>query len=177
MKEPKHPSMGKEFPHTDQILPLSVALFFAIWILDSFVFRLSDRFVGFVPDVIRITLFAGFEVSAIVLGFYSHEALFSKKNVEFTLITDGVFAYVRHPLYLSILVAYLGFVFASMSLISLIPWVCYAVLFDKMASYEEEDLVRMFGNKYIEYRKRVPKWFPKPLRKSSHETREGRRGG
>jgi len=161
MKEPKHPDMGKEFPHTDQILPLSAALFFVIWILDSFVFGFSGRFVGFVPDVIRIVLSVGLEISAIVLGFYSHEALFSKKNVGFTLITDGVFAYVRHPLYLSILLAYLGFVFGSMSLISLIPWVCYAVLFDKMASYEEEDLVRRFGDEYIEYRRRVPKWIPK----------------
>jgi len=161
MKEPKHPGMGKEFPHTDQILPLSAALFFAVWILDSFVFGFSERFTGFVPDVIRIALSVVLEISAIVLGLYSHEALFGKKSVEFSLITDGVFAYVRHPLYLSILLAYLGFIFGSMSLISLIPWICYAVLFDKMASYEEEDLVRILGDKYIEYRGRVPKWIPR----------------
>ena len=169
MKEPKHPRMGKEFPHTDQILLLSAVLFFAVWISDSFVFRLSDRFVGVVPDVIRIAFFVGLEIPAIVLGFYSHEALFGNKPVKFTLITDGVFAHVRHPLYLSILLAYLGFFFSSMSLISLIPWICYAVLFDKMTSYEEEDLVRIFGDKYIEYSKRVPKWFPTPLRKNSRE--------
>ena len=169
MKEPKHPRMGKEFPYTDQILLLSAVLFFAVWISDSFVFRLSDRFVGVVPDVVRIAFFVGLEISAVVLGFYSHEALFGKKNVKFTLITDGVFAHVRHPLYLSILLAYLGFFFGSMSLVSLIPCICYAVLFDKMASYEEEDLVRIFGDKYIEYSKRVPKWFPTPLRKNSRE--------
>ena len=44
------------------------------------IFRLSDRFTVFVPDIIRIALFAGLEISAIVLGFYSHEALFSKKE-------------------------------------------------------------------------------------------------
>ena len=170
MTEPKHPGMGKEFPHTDQILPLSTAVFFTVWILDSFIFRFSDRFTVFVPDTIRIALFASLEISAIVLGFYSHEALFSKKGMEFTLITDGVFSYVRHPLYLSILLAYLGFVFASMSVISLIPWICYTGLFDKMASFEEEDMIRIFGDKYIEYRRRVPKWFPKPMRKSSQQT-------
>jgi len=177
VKEPKHPSMGKEFPHTDQILLLSAALFFAVWILDSFIFKLSDRLVGFVPDVIRIAFFVGLEFSAIMLAFYSHEALFGKKSAEFTLITDGVFAHVRHPLYLSILLAYLGFFFSSMSLVSLIPWICYAVLFDKMTSYEEEDLVRIFGDKYIEYSKRVTKWFPTPLRRSSREIGKGGRGG
>lgn len=172
MKEPKHPSMGSEFPHTDQLLPLSAALFFAFWILDSFVFRLSDRLMVFVPDAIRIAFFIGLEISAIVLGFYSHEALFGKKGGKFTLITNGVFAYVRHPLYLSILLAYLSFSFVSMSLVSLIPWICYAVLFDKMASYEEEDLVRIFGDKYIEYCRKVPKWFPTRLRARLRKTDE-----
>jgi protein-S-isoprenylcysteine O-methyltransferase Ste14 len=161
MKEPKHSGMGKEFPRTDLILPLSAVLFFLVWLLDSFVFRLSERFVGFVPDVIRIVLFGGLEISAIVWGFYSHEALFGRKGADFTLITDGAFAYVRHPLYLSILLAYLGFVFVAMSIVSLIPWICYVVIFDKMATYEEEDLVRMFGDKYVEYRKKVPKWIPR----------------
>lgn len=157
--------MGKEFPHTDEILPLSAALFFAVWMLDSFVLRFSDRFVGFAPIVIRVTFFVGLEISAVVLGFYSHEALFGKKSVGSALITDGVFAHVRHPLYLSILLAYLGFFFGSMSLISLIPWACFAVLFDKMASYEEEDLLRIFREKYTDYSRRVPKWFPKLLRR------------
>jgi protein-S-isoprenylcysteine O-methyltransferase Ste14 len=161
MKEPKHSGMGKEFPHTDLILPLSAVLFFLVWLSDSFVFRLSERFLSFIPDVVRIVLFVGLEISAIVLGFYSHEALFGKKRVESTLITDGIFAYVRHPLYLSILLAYLGFVFGSMSLISLIPWICYVIIFDKMATYEEEDLARTFGDKYVEYRKKVPKWIPR----------------
>jgi len=153
--------MGKEFPHTDLILPLSAVLFFLVWILDSFILRLSEGFVGFVPDIVRIVLFTGFEVPAIVLGFYSHKALFGKKNVEPTLITAGIFVYVRHPLYLSVLLAYLGFIFGAMSLISLIPWICYVALFDKMVSFEEKDLVRIFDDEYIEYRKRVPKWIPK----------------
>jgi protein-S-isoprenylcysteine O-methyltransferase Ste14 len=161
MGAPKHPNMGKEFSHTDLILPLSALLFFLVWILDSFVLRLSEGFEVFVPDVVQIVLFAGLEVSAIAFGVSSHKALFDRKNLEPTMITDGIFAHVRHPLYLSILLAYLGFVFGAMSIISLIPLVCYVFLFNKMVNYEEEDLVRMFGDKYIEYRRRVPKWIPK----------------
>jgi len=153
--------MGKEFPHTDQILPLSALLFFAVWILDFFVFRLFSELTSFVPVVLRIVMFLGLEVSAVMLGFYSHEALFGKKNVGSSLITDGVFAHVRHPLYLSFLLAYLGFIFVSMSLLSLVPWFCYAVLFDRMAGYEEEDLERIFGQEYVEYERRVPKWIPR----------------
>jgi hypothetical protein len=70
MREPKHPDMGKEFPHTDQILQLSAILFFTVWILDSFIFKLSDRYMVFIPDFFRIVLFVVLELSAIILGFY-----------------------------------------------------------------------------------------------------------
>ena len=85
MKEPEHAGMGKEFPHTDLILLMSALLFSVVWILDSFVFRFLADFTGFVPDVLRILLFTSSEVSAIVLGFYSHNVLFSKQGKEFTL--------------------------------------------------------------------------------------------
>ncbi|MGQ9789021.1 MAG: methyltransferase family protein [Candidatus Hadarchaeaceae archaeon] len=144
MKEPKHPSMGKEFPHTDQILPLSAVLFFAVWISDSFILKITERYFWSVPDFMKIVLFVGLEISAMILGFYSHEALFSKKSEQSNLIIDGAFAYVRHPLYLSILLFYLGFVFGSMSLVSFILLIFYVILFDKMATFEYEDLVIIF---------------------------------
>ena len=160
MTRSKH-DMGREYPHTDLILPLSAVLFSVVWVLDSFVFKFSGRYTGPVPDVVRIVLFVALEISAVLLGYLSHNALFSRKQEEFRLIADGVFAYVRHPLYLSILLTYLGFIFASMSIVTVIPWICYVILFDKMATYEEEDLVRVFGDAYLEYRKEVPKWIPK----------------
>jgi protein-S-isoprenylcysteine O-methyltransferase Ste14 len=37
---------------------------------------------------------------------------------------------------------------------------------DKMATYEEKDLIRILGKEYIAYQKRVPKWCPKLLQRS-----------
>ena len=121
MKEQRHPEMGKEYPRTDQILYFSTILFFAIWIIDSFLFRFSTAFARYVPDVLRVVLFLCLEAVAVVLGYSSHESLFSNKHEEFKLIKTGVFAWVRHPLYLSILLAYLGFIFGAMSLVSFVP--------------------------------------------------------
>lgn len=163
MNDSKHPGRGKEFPYTDLILPLSAVGFFLVWGLDSFIWRFSEPFVGFIPDVIRIILFISFEVAAIALGISSHNMLFGNTTLESTMITDGIFAYVRHPLYLSILLTYLGFIFGAISLLSIIPWICYVVLFDKMTSYEEADLVRIFGEKYVDYQNCVPKWIPRLL--------------
>ena len=111
MKEPRHADMGKEYPRTDQIMSLSAIVFFAVCILDSFLFRFSTGFTRSVPDVLRIVLFLCVEAVAVVLGYFPHESLFSRKHEEFKLIKTGMFAWVRHPLYLNILLACLGFIF------------------------------------------------------------------
>jgi protein-S-isoprenylcysteine O-methyltransferase Ste14 len=155
--------MGEEYPHTDTILPLSAVFFFLVWVLDSFVVKFSVGYTSFVPDVVRIVLFVVLEISAVFLAYFSHNTLFGEKLEEFKLITDGVFSYVRHPLYLSFLLVYLGFTFGSMSIISVFPLAYYTFLFDKMATYEEESLVKIYGDEYLEYKKKVSKWIPNPL--------------
>jgi protein-S-isoprenylcysteine O-methyltransferase Ste14 len=155
--------MGEEYPYTDTILPLSAVFFFLVWVLDSFAVKFSVGYTSFVPDAARIVLFVALEISAALLAYFSHNALFGEKQKECKLITDGVFGYVRHPLYLGILLIYLGFIFGSMSIISIVPLVCYIFLFDRMATYEEEALVRIYGDTYLEYKKKVPKWIPNLL--------------
>jgi len=73
------------------------------------------------------------------------------------LITSGAFAYVRHPMYLGILLTYLGFFVATLSLLSLIPYVMIVNLYRRMADYEEQLLEKRFGERYREYTKKVPK--------------------
>jgi protein-S-isoprenylcysteine O-methyltransferase Ste14 len=64
-------------------------------------------------------------------------------------------------MYLGVLMFCLGFFFASPSLLSLGVWIGFFIVYDKMATYEEKDLVRILGEEYIAYQKRVPKWFPR----------------
>jgi protein-S-isoprenylcysteine O-methyltransferase Ste14 len=37
-------------------------------------------------------------------------------------------------------------------------WVGLFVFFDRMATYEERDLIRILGEQYLNYQKQVPKW-------------------
>jgi protein-S-isoprenylcysteine O-methyltransferase Ste14 len=75
-------------------------------------------------------------------------------------ITTGVYAWVRHPMCLGALLALLGFFFSTLSLLSLLVWVGLFFFYDWMATYEEQDLIRILGEQYVNYQKRVPKWFP-----------------
>jgi len=64
-------------------------------------------------------------------------------------------------MYLGTLLFCLGFFFAVFSLVSLGVWVIFFCIYDKMATYEEKELIRILGNKYNIYKKRVPKWLLK----------------
>ena len=100
----------------------------------------------------------------IIVGVYlaqvAHIVVFHKAPTP-QVIDWGVFSIVRHPMYLGVLLIMIGLFFWSFSLISISIWVGFFFFYDRMASYEEEDLIRMFGENYIEYKRRVGKWFPK----------------
>jgi protein-S-isoprenylcysteine O-methyltransferase Ste14 len=83
------------------------------------------------------------------------------------LVTRGPFAYVRHPMYLGILVASFGglllfrtwtLVFTTINFLALIV----------RARREEQALAAEFGERWQAYRQRVPGWLPR-IRLSSGE--------
>jgi protein-S-isoprenylcysteine O-methyltransferase Ste14 len=162
MKKMQERGVGKELPHTHLIQLASAILFLIIWILDSFVFQFSTFLAKYVPFVIRIALFLILETLAMVLIFYSGHTLFHKPEDPSKLVATGIFKHVRHPIYLGVFLIYIGFILITLSLISIPIWIIIIVLYDKMATFEERDLERIFGDEYVDYKKKVPKWIPKP---------------
>jgi len=77
------------------------------------------------------------------------------------VIDWGVFGIVRHPMYLGVLLIMMGLFFWSLSMLSIGIWAGFFIFYDRMASYEEENLIRIFGEDYTEYQRRVGKWFPR----------------
>jgi protein-S-isoprenylcysteine O-methyltransferase Ste14 len=82
-------------------------------------------------------------------------------ETQLSVIDVGIFAYVRHPLYLGILLIYLGFVLGSFSILSFVSFGLIFFVYNNLAIFEEKDLERMFGEEYLEYKKRVSRWFPR----------------
>lgn len=78
-----------------------------------------------------------------------------------TLITKGPFRFVRHPMMWAIHIVLIGevIVFNSpMLILWLCVWLRIAHLY--VSRYEEPNLGALFGNEYIEYCKRTPRWIP-----------------
>ena len=153
--------LGSEFPYCNTIQLIMIIMFFVVWGLDSFVYNCSTVLVGLIPLPLRLFLAILSLSIGVYLGAKSHKAVFGEAHGQPRLIDSGVYSWVRHPMYLGILMFCLGFFLSSLSLLSLGVWIGFFILYDKMATYEEKDLIRILGEKHIAYRKRVPKWFPR----------------
>lgn len=91
----------------------------------------------------------------------SHRQVFEEAYEKPVVIDTEAFALVRHPMYLGVLFFYMALAISTLSLVSLALWVGALLFYDKLATYEEEDLIRVFGGDYMKYRRRVPKWLPR----------------
>lgn len=155
--------LGLEHPRCDAMQLVMILLFFVVWGLDTFSFFLSSHstVVGYIPLLARAPLAIASLGFGLFLMTESHKAVFGEKHDLPRLVDSGVYSWVRHPMYLGTLLLCLGFFFAVPSLLSLAVWIAFFMLYDRMAAYEEKDLIRRLGEKYAAYKKRVPKWFPK----------------
>jgi protein-S-isoprenylcysteine O-methyltransferase Ste14 len=97
---------------------------------------------------------------ALLLMAKGHRAILDTDSPE--LVTSGVLAHVRHPLHLGTLLVYLAGILATLSLATLVLWFVIVIGYDRLASYEEQKLEEVFGQVYRDYKKRVPKWIPRP---------------
>jgi protein-S-isoprenylcysteine O-methyltransferase Ste14 len=82
--------------------------------------------------------------------------LFWHRTYKGQLVTDGIFQYIRHPHYTSVLIVGFGLAFFFFSLFALviaflaIPIMIWSIL------DEEKLLTRQYGEPYKEYMKKVP---------------------
>ncbi len=78
-----------------------------------------------------------------------------------SLVTSGAFAYVRHPLYLSILLLWAGGALALVSWVLALGFVALVPMFVARCRLEERLLVAHFGAAYVAYAARVPMLVPR----------------
>ncbi len=77
------------------------------------------------------------------------------------LITNGIYKYVRHPIYGSAIFGIVGFILITQSvLVSTVSFVVYFKILNDRALYEEELLIKEFGDEYKEYMKKSKKFIP-----------------
>jgi protein-S-isoprenylcysteine O-methyltransferase Ste14 len=80
---------------------------------------------------------------------------------EHELVTHGPFAYVRHPLYATVMMTLPPLVIVWFAdLVFFIPWILIVIAAHCIVSSEERGLVDAFGEDYRRYRRYVPALLP-----------------
>lgn len=80
------------------------------------------------------------------------------------LVTTGIYAHVRHPIYAAFLYIATGLILISQNVILFVlPVIFWALLTLVMMKTEEKWLFDTYGNEYLEYSKKVNRFIPKVI--------------
>ena len=83
-----------------------------------------------------------------------------------TLVITGPYRFIRNPMYLSLFFLYVGLAlrFGTVWALIVLP-VATVIIRYYIIAREEKYLERRFGTEYLDYKVRVPRWFPRLRRK------------
>ncbi len=77
------------------------------------------------------------------------------------LVTEGVYAHVRHPQYSGLFLITLGFLIQWPSILTLTMWPILMWMYYRLAMKEEREVEKQFGKAYLDYKSKVPAFIPK----------------
>jgi protein-S-isoprenylcysteine O-methyltransferase Ste14 len=167
-----HGGRGEEYPHSDQIQVAMLLLFLLAWSVDSIIVGFSTYLATLVPLILRLSMTVVSTACGLFLVRGAHRLVIDEVHDGPVLVDTGVFSLVRHPMYLGIILFYLGLSLSTLSIVSFGLWIGIFLMYDMMASYEERDLIRILGKDYIDYQRKVPKWIPRPHVDSVQHSKE-----
>ena len=76
------------------------------------------------------------------------------------LVTNGIYRFVRHPQYTGMFLFTFGWILHWPSVITLILWPVLVVAYVWLARREEAVVIEEFGEPYLEYAKKTPRFLP-----------------
>ena len=147
---------------------LFACLFLATWVADTFFFKYSTFLNQYVSLGIRIPVGI---VLFLLSGYLARTGLsivFGEKRQTPGVIRKSVFNFIRHPIYLSEILLYLGFLMMSISLVAAVVWVIAIGFLHYISRYEEKLLLEHFGVEYEQYMREVPMWIPRLWRRQTN---------
>jgi protein-S-isoprenylcysteine O-methyltransferase Ste14 len=109
-----------------------------------------------VPSSIAIPVGAALAAAGLGLFLYSELKKHGVGSGD-QMVTNGIYARIRHPMYIGLILLHIGFPLTNRSFIALASTALWAAMIAVWTHFEELNLIRRFGRDYLEYRKRT--WF------------------
>jgi protein-S-isoprenylcysteine O-methyltransferase Ste14 len=150
-----------------------LVIFLIVWIMDSFIFKFSSPPYGkYIPFYLRAIVSLIVLITAWIMARKGLKIIFGEKRDKPTLINYSVFKIVRHPIYLSAILLYLGLIILTFSVASFIVWIITIIFYFYISRYEEKILINEFGEEYKEYMKEVPMLLPCIFKKKKNTAKK-----
>ena len=113
-----------------------------------------------------VSMLLGYSLAIIGVGMFIHgwREVYRARH-EYRLVTGGLYRFVRHPQYTGLFLALFGegiVHWPTIFSVALLPVIVLAYYF--LARKEERDMIRIFGDEYREYMRRVPMFIPRRSR-------------
>lgn len=108
--------------------------------------------------------FIGLIIRAVVIGFVpkSTSGRNTKEQVAETVNTRGIYSVVRHPLYLGNFFMWLGIIlYVGNVWFCIVSCLLFWLYYERIIFAEEMFMQKKFGDRYKEWAKNVPPFFPK----------------
>ncbi|PKA83831.1 protein-S-isoprenylcysteine O-methyltransferase Ste14 [Ulvibacter sp. MAR_2010_11] len=105
----------------------------------------------------------GFGLLVILFGIINlneNATLFSTASKKSNIVFRGIYKYVRHPIYLGLIIAMMAFSLYSQSVAKLLLMVALSIAFYLKSRHEEKLLEKTFSN-YKQYKAKTGRFFPK----------------
>jgi len=139
--------------------------FFGVWIADSFFLKYTTQFNDIVLALVRKPIGIVLLCLSAYCAWSGLRIVFGEVRVSPSVIRKGVFGVVRHPIYLSEVLLYLGLLMLNMSLAAGAVWLGATAFLYYLSRYEERLLLKRFGDDYSSYMCDVGMWVPRLRRK------------
>ncbi len=138
---------------------------FGLCVLVFVIFWKINKVAGIAPlygDKVLHKVLAGVLLCAAGIVFCAAIRVMPISKHNKSLVTHGVYSYVRHPRYAAIVfLIYPAFALLVHSFLCLISTLVAYVIFRLSAVLEERKLIQVFGQDYKDYMKETPGFIPK----------------
>ncbi len=149
------------FRHRNWVFPAIVVGCFALAVPPSTFF--GSEAGRAVEDAIALLLVAmGLGLRALVIGFVHVSRAGQGRRIHAAILhTDGIFSLCRNPLYTGNILVFTGvFLMHGSIWTMLIGIALFVFIYHALVIAEEDYLTRTFGDRYLDYLARVPRWIP-----------------
>ena len=136
-------------------------LFGVVWVADTYFLRYTTFLNEYIPSIVRAVPGVALLIISAYLASTGLVIVFGAGRRNTGVIREGVFNYVRHPIYLSEILLYCGLLLLSISLAAAIMWFMAACFLHYISRHEERLLLARFSTDYKQYMREVPMWIPR----------------